>query len=158
MKWYFGLMNLMLIQLAVLWIATGTRFCVDMNKMLSKGQVQERWRASPNPTMQNVKLRSLDPRNQTQLLGSFRKLLREGYSWGQLATWSHSPRRFWLLAGELFGRILWKGSSLQIRRQWWEQRRSWVSERLGSNVRFRFHRIESCEILKCILSDFVLER
>ena len=30
--------------------------------------------------------------------------------------------------------------------------------KVGSNVRFRFYTIESCEILKCILSDSVLER
>ena len=33
-----------------------------------------------------------------------------------------------------------------------------IFRKLGSNVRFRVYRIESCEILKCILSDYVLER
>ena len=30
--------------------ALGTRFHREMKKMLSKGQVEERWRASPNPS------------------------------------------------------------------------------------------------------------
>ena len=64
--------------------AVGTRFCCQMKKILSKGQVEERWRASPYPS-KCFSLRNPTRENQTSLLGSFHKPLWESYSWRRWA-------------------------------------------------------------------------
>ena len=64
--------------------AIGTRFCHQMKKILSKGQVEGRWRASPYPS-KCFSLRNPTRENQTSLLGSFHKPLRGGYSWRRWA-------------------------------------------------------------------------